>query len=253
MCQSMEPISREEYERLFGVRADAIPGNTVLPIAYKALETALDVRKFEIDLYWKRAAYFWAFIAASLVGYTTTVDLKYGGTLPVIFANLGLAFSFAWLCMNRGSKFWQGNWEKHVDLLEDGIQGPLYKVIAFERPPKDHLLSRTAFPFSVSKINQIVSNYVFVLWVVLLIRSILVLYIDLFPRCLRGLASVHLVAIVATLGGASFPFVVRRLGRSSFSESLEGKDVGWHLGKRRVDITPPTPPPPEDTPPANPD
>ena len=35
----------------------------------KAFEHALDIRKFEIDLYWKRASYFWTFIAATLAGY----------------------------------------------------------------------------------------------------------------------------------------------------------------------------------------
>lgn len=35
----------------------------------KALEQAHDIRKFEIDLYWKRAAYFWTFIAATFAGY----------------------------------------------------------------------------------------------------------------------------------------------------------------------------------------
>ena len=36
----------------------------------KALEIALDIRKFEIDLYWKRAAYFWTFIAAAFAGFS---------------------------------------------------------------------------------------------------------------------------------------------------------------------------------------
>lgn len=35
----------------------------------KALELALDIRKFEIELYWKRATYFWTFIAAAFGGY----------------------------------------------------------------------------------------------------------------------------------------------------------------------------------------
>ena len=30
----------------------------------KALKQVLDIRKFEIELYWKRATYFWTFIAA---------------------------------------------------------------------------------------------------------------------------------------------------------------------------------------------
>ena len=35
----------------------------------KALTYALEIRKFEIELYWKRATYFWTFIGASLVAF----------------------------------------------------------------------------------------------------------------------------------------------------------------------------------------
>ncbi|MEQ9567909.1 MAG: hypothetical protein RLN85_19225, partial [Pseudomonadales bacterium] len=35
----------------------------------EALKYALDIRKFEIDLYWKRAAYFWSLIAATFAGF----------------------------------------------------------------------------------------------------------------------------------------------------------------------------------------
>jgi hypothetical protein len=34
-----------------------------------ALALAHDIRKFEIDLYWKRATYFWAFIAVAFAGF----------------------------------------------------------------------------------------------------------------------------------------------------------------------------------------
>ena len=37
-----------------------------------ALAYALDIRKFEIELYWKRATYYWAFIAAAFAGYALT-------------------------------------------------------------------------------------------------------------------------------------------------------------------------------------
>jgi hypothetical protein len=30
---------------------------------------ALDIRKFEIELYWKRATYFWTFIGATFAAY----------------------------------------------------------------------------------------------------------------------------------------------------------------------------------------
>jgi len=34
-----------------------------------AFDQVSDIRKFEIELYWKRAAYFWALIAVAFAGY----------------------------------------------------------------------------------------------------------------------------------------------------------------------------------------
>lgn len=140
----------------------------------KALERALDTRKFEIDLYWKRATYFWTFIGATLAGF---IAIQAGTSssrdlLSVLLSCLGTVFSFAWLLVNRGSKYWQENWEKHVDLLEDTETGPLYKITLSRNPTMklmerlDHLVTGPS-AFSVSKINQIVSLYVFLLWVFL--------------------------------------------------------------------------------------
>ena len=39
-------------------------------------EKAIAERKMEINLYWKRATYFWTFIAASLTGYGLTFTIK---------------------------------------------------------------------------------------------------------------------------------------------------------------------------------
>lgn len=96
----------------------------------EALKQALDIRKFEIELYWKRAAYFWTFIGATMAGFLAiqASSAQNKQDLAVILACLGIVFSFAWVCVNRGSKFWQENWEKHVDVLEDEVTGPLYKI-----------------------------------------------------------------------------------------------------------------------------
>ena len=40
-----------------------------------------------------------------------------------VLACVGLIFSLAWFLTNRGSKYWQENWENHVDMLEDGTTG----------------------------------------------------------------------------------------------------------------------------------
>lgn len=161
--------SQKNYERDFfkeGIRKEA-------------LNHALDIRKFEIDLYWKRATYFWAFIGATFAGFLAiqASSIENKQDMSVMLSCLGLVFSFAWVCVNRGSKQWQENWEKHVDMLEDDVTGPLYKVVLTRSDPKGckekatHLITGPS-PISVSKVNQIISLYVTVLWVCLLFYTL---------------------------------------------------------------------------------
>lgn len=76
----------------------------------EALKCALDIRKFEIELYWKRATYFWTLIAASFAGYFSLASLKTPGPgLVFLVSCIGLLLSIGWYLANRGSKFWQEN------------------------------------------------------------------------------------------------------------------------------------------------
>jgi hypothetical protein len=89
--------------------------------------------------------------------------------LSVVAICLGLVFSFAWYCANRGSKQWQQNCEFHADLLEDDVTGPLYKTVIRQPKPtrfieKNKTLVSGPGSFSVSKVNQIVSLFVTALW-----------------------------------------------------------------------------------------
>ena len=96
--------------------------------------------------------------------------------MSVLLANLGIVFSFGWLCVNRGSKFWQENWEFHLDMLEDKIDGPLYKVVISRHRPvgTERFFHFLAGPtkFSVSKINQLISLFVTLMWLCLLYYSL---------------------------------------------------------------------------------
>jgi hypothetical protein len=142
-----------------------------------ALDRALDIRKFEIELYWKRATYFWTFIAATFAGYgavqASNMKDRSRTDLLVILSCLGLVFSVGWVLVNKGSKLWQENWENHVDLLEDDVTGPLYKIVLI-RPQPEGAYERTKLVltgparFSVSRINQIISLFVTVVWGLLL-------------------------------------------------------------------------------------
>ena len=162
-------ITENEYNNLFpeGKRQEA-------------LKLALDTRKFEIELYWKRATYFWTFIAATLAGYSAiqaSAAIQDKADLSVMLSCLGVLFSFGWHCVNRGSKQWQENWENHVDMLESDVVGPLFKTVLRRRKPRDKrefLLNAITGPWSVSVsgINQIISLFVVLMWLLLLNKSL---------------------------------------------------------------------------------
>lgn len=177
--------------------------------AGRALALALDIRKFEVDLYWKRATYFWAFIAAAFAGYALTYKsaTEHEPWLSLLFSALGLVFAVAWYLVNRGSKFWQNNWERHVDLLEDITLGPLYKVVAVNAGRN---LLTAAGQFSVTKINQMLSLFVALVWSVLFIKSIGPVAID------GEIDYFKLTTVILTIAAVA---ALRCYGKSDFKHS----------------------------------
>jgi hypothetical protein len=163
-----------------------------------ALDKALDNRKFEIELYWKRATYFWLLNAAAFAGYiTAATSTTLHSDILVAIACVGLVLSFAWYLVNKGSRQWQDNWESHVDMLEDSVTGPLYKTVL--RAPKPdgvirHLVAGAEF--SVSKINIIVSLFAVVIWLILIIRAMMPLDVKI-PLSYVLLLTVSALAIIA--------------------------------------------------------
>ena len=157
---NMREIDAQEYKKLFYV--DKMFAENKVE---KALERAWKNRDFEIELYWKRATYFWAFITATFAGYIAlqNIDITEENRMEILFLNfvmicLGVCFSLSWFLVNKESKKWQENWEAHIDMLEDKITGPIYKVVREDESSN----------FSVSKINLWVSAAVFCAWMFLL-------------------------------------------------------------------------------------
>ena len=150
-----------------------------LPSQEEALKQALDIRKFETDLYWKRATYFWAFIASAFIAYFSVANKKLAW-LPVsknealfIIAVFGLFLSFCWFCINKASQYWIRNWEHQVELLEDEIIGPLYKRNIVNNEAGCWLKRMILRPYkhSASRINQLLSFGVVILWVYIVLLS----------------------------------------------------------------------------------
>ncbi|WP_432468259.1 RipA family octameric membrane protein [Agarivorans sp. Z349TD_8] len=134
-----------------------------------AFEQVSDIRKFEIELYWKRATYFWALITVAFAGYFSILASEHMPNkffLSLIVSCVGFVFTFAWFLSSRGSKYWQENWENHLDLLENKVTGPLYKTL-LERPEHSNFVEKYVtgpMSVSVSKINQWVSVFVVFSW-----------------------------------------------------------------------------------------
>lgn len=214
-------MDENEYKAKFGI--EKYPDDKKNPDLEKALDLALDIRKFEIDLYWKRATYFWTFIAAAFAGYALVYksSIADNSWLLLLFSSLGFLFSVSWYLVNRGSKFWQNNWERHVDLLEDKVVGPLYKIIA-ENPNNKNILTSSA-QFSVSKINQILSFYISLFWLLLMVKSILPVTPSFPPDWFKvGILSVTVIAFVSLL----------KFGKS------ENKKTTTKLSERGIKIEP---------------
>jgi hypothetical protein len=143
---AQQTISNEAFRRRYlealGIDIKSAEGRV---LARRALARAHEIRKFEIELYWKRATYFWAFQATAfaMLGF-----LAKDGTINypqlLLPSLVGAITAFAGFTTASGSKFWQENWEAHVDLLESEFEGRLMEVI----------ISRTEPQQSVSRVNQ---------------------------------------------------------------------------------------------------
>lgn len=147
----MSELTRKKYKKYFPKEKKE-----------KALARAWSNRDFEISHYWKRAAYFWTFIAVDFAGYFALINSSnYSNEndkinqIELVLLCLGFIFSLAWLLANLGSKKWQQNWEKHITELENKETGPLYKTV----------LNKSSY--SVSKINIRVNIIVLVIWILL--------------------------------------------------------------------------------------
>ncbi|XNT04668.1 hypothetical protein AB6D20_026120 [Vibrio splendidus] len=196
-----QKASEKKYKKDFGI----------YPLDIDKLEAAFyqvaDTRKFEIEMYWKRATYFWALIAVTFAGYFSVLastGIPHNKFLSMILAGIGLIFTFGWHRANRGSKYWQENWENHMDLLEDALTGPLYKTL-LERPYEKMPFIEKHFTgpksTSVSKINQWISICVLGVWSLLIIFSAYTSYAGYDNTSKWWVALSHIVVALLTLVG----------------------------------------------------
>ena len=177
MKKKNDPISNEEYIKCFNPNKDAPE------LLDSAFEIALDTRTFEIELYWKRTGYFVLFIGAVFVAYQGfSKECPHEWLLPFL-ASIGYLLSLLWYMANRGSKYWQENWEHNIEELSTYIGKPIFGIIKCptQKSPYSDLMD--AYPFSLSKVNQMVSIIITASWIIVFIKELYALDLGYSCQC----------------------------------------------------------------------
>jgi hypothetical protein len=126
----------------------------------KELDIAWQNWRQEITIYWQRALYFFGFISIISAGYIKIKNMT--PSVPIVsllFSMLFTFLAFCWYLSNRGSKFWQENWELHIKELET-LKGVSLTNVLNKHIDNKKILS--SYPFSPYKINTLISLIVFI-------------------------------------------------------------------------------------------
>lgn len=135
----------------------------------------LDLRKFEIENFWKRTLFFWGTIAIIYAGYFNAKLTDYQIIIPLI----GLLFNVILSLSTRGSKYWQEHWESMALVYENELGFDLFKYDAqslIDRGNKSRLTK--PYRFSVSKLTMLLSDLSSLIWVILWLKELINLIIN---------------------------------------------------------------------------
>jgi len=138
-----------------------VPWNELQERRQRAFQVAVETRAFEIELFWKRSTFFWAFNAVAFAGFAALAN-EGALELSIFVASFGLVASASWAFVNLGSKLWYENWEVKVRRLEPTVVGDLFRTIERGSPAACWIVRPRRF--SVSKITILLSYYVTGLW-----------------------------------------------------------------------------------------
>ena len=133
-------------------------------------EQILELRKFEIENFWKRTLFFWGTIALIYAGFFKA-DLK---DYQILITLIGLLFNVIFSLSTRGSKYWQEHWETMAVVYENELDFDLFKHDT-QNLVKENSTSMFTRPyrFSVSKLTMLLSDISVILWGILWIYELI--------------------------------------------------------------------------------
>lgn len=133
-------------------------------------EKVLELRKFEIENFWKRAIFFWGTIALIYVAF---FRLPITSSYIIIVPLIGLLFNIIFSLSIRGSKYWQEHYEELATFYEHSMD-----FVLFNHENSTKLLGTKPFVlskphrFSVSKLAMLLADLSVIVWVLLWIKAL---------------------------------------------------------------------------------
>ena len=130
---------------------------------------ALETRDFELELFWKRSAFFWAFIVSAFAGFAALKKDSPGYAFAV--ACFGFVSSFVRTHANRGSKYRNEDWESKIIENEKRTDPKLtFDVFGEEEVSQSSWLDGRRF--SVSRLAIALSDFACFFWVVIIFQEL---------------------------------------------------------------------------------
>jgi len=167
-------------------------------------DNILELRKFEIENFWKRTLFFWGTIALIYAGFFKAELKDYQIVIPLI----GLLFNIIFSLSTRGSKYWQEHWEAMAAVYENELKFDFftYETKGLIRKNSKSVFTRP-YRFSVSKLTMLLSDLSVILWIFIWAKELKAL-IDQgtlkFQFCVKnsevhwytiGIISIHLILV----------------------------------------------------------
>lgn len=159
-----------------------------------ALNRAHELRQFEIESYWKRSQYIWLFQASAITLTGLIYSRSSGEGLLLLASGIGaVTAQVGWLTA-RGAKFWQSNWEAHIDMLEPFVEGKLTQTVLYQSG---------GVRSSVSKISERLYALFLIVWIsffsLIVLRMTGAILIELRPGQIAVLAVATLMLALGTI------------------------------------------------------
>jgi hypothetical protein len=129
----------------------------------------------------------------------TNKHIEMKNELALLLSGLGVFLSVCWFFVNKASKYWQENWEKHVDMLEDKIIGPLYKTTLEynNEGTLDFISPLKPYNYSVSKINQFLSFVIILVWLFIFLSNFKTMFCIYKPTSCSNTAIITIMLILS--------------------------------------------------------